>query len=110
VSTFLGQYQPNQWVAQAGLDPRPRESGTSVHRPRFISKVGNKYLRAALFFPAMVACRFQENVEAFYQKLIAVGKKPRQASVAVMRKLLRCVWAMLKYDRDFEGDKFYLLA
>ncbi|HID05636.1 MAG TPA: IS110 family transposase, partial [Armatimonadetes bacterium] len=102
--------QPNQWVAQAGLDPRPRESGTSVHRPRFISKAGNKYLRAALYFPAMVACRYQENVEAFYQKLIAAGKKPRQAIVAVMRKLLRCLWAMLKYDRDFEGDKFYVLA
>ncbi len=102
--------QPNQWVAQAGLDPRPRESGTSVHRPRFISKAGNKYLRAALFFPAMVACRHQENVEAFYQKLIAAGKKPRQAIVAVMRKLLRCLWAMLKYDRNFEGDKFYVLA
>ena len=34
--------QANQWVAQAGLDPRPRESGTSVDRPRFISKTGNK--------------------------------------------------------------------
>lgn len=102
--------QANQWVAQAGLDPRPRESGTSVHRPRFISKAGNKYLRAALFYPAMVACRHQENVEGFYQKLVAAGKKKRQAIVAVMRKLLRCLWAMLKYDRDFEGDKFYVLV
>ena len=37
--------QPAQWVAQAGLDPRPRESGTAIHKPRFISKTGNKYLR-----------------------------------------------------------------
>lgn len=102
--------QPNQWVAQAGLDPRSRESGTSVHRPCFISKAGNKYLRAALFFPAMVASRHQRNVEAFYQKLVAAGKKKRQALVAVMRKLLRSMWAMLKYDRDFDGDKFYVLA
>src|SRR5208283_1777542 len=31
-----------QWVAHAGLDPRPYESGTSVHRPRRISRVGNR--------------------------------------------------------------------
>src|ERR1700680_4790150 len=28
-----------QWVAHAGLDPRPYESGTSIHRPRRISKI-----------------------------------------------------------------------
>jgi hypothetical protein len=59
---------------------------------------------------AMVACRHQENVGAFYQKLVTAGKKKRQALVAVMRKLLRSIWAMLKYDRDFEGDKFYVLT
>jgi transposase len=41
-----------QWVAHAGLDPRPYDSGTSVHRPRRISKVGNRHLRAALYMPA----------------------------------------------------------
>jgi transposase len=44
-----------QWVAHAGLDPRPYESGSSIHRPRRISKVGNRYLRAALYMPALVA-------------------------------------------------------
>ena len=101
---------PEQWVAQAGLDPRPRESGTSVHRPRFISKAGNKYLRAALYMSALVAIQHQPNVKAFYDKLIAAGKLPMQAIVAVMRKLLRCIWAMLKYGQDFEGEKFYRLA
>ncbi len=96
---------PEQWVAQSGLDPRPRESGTSVHRPRFISKAGNKYLRAALYMPALVAIQHQPNVKAFYEKLIAAGKLPMQAIVAVMRKLLRCIWAMLKYGQDFEGEK-----
>ena len=102
--------QPEQWVAQAGLDPRPRDSGTSLHKPRFISKAGNKYLRAALYMPAIVALRYQPQVKAFYEKLVAAGKKKMQAIVAVMRKLLRCFWAMLKHDQDFEGEKFYLLA
>lgn len=102
--------QPEQWVAQAGLDPRPRESGTSVHKPRFISKAGNKYLRAALYMPALVALQHQPNVKAFYQKLLRAGKKKMQAIVAVMRKLLRCLWGMLKHQQDFDGNKFYQLT
>lgn len=102
--------QPEQWVAQAGLDPRPRESGTSVHKPRFISKAGNKYLRAALYMPALVATQYQPNVKAFYQKLVGAGKKKMQALVAVMRKLLRCLWGMLKHQEDFDGNKFYQLT
>ena len=44
-----------QWVAHAGLDPRPLDSGTSIHKTRRIIKVGNRYLRAALHMPALVA-------------------------------------------------------
>ena len=99
-----------QWVAHAGLDPRPYESGTSVHRPRRITKVGNRYLRAALYMPALVAIQHEPNVKAFYNKLVAAGKKPMQAVVAVMRKLLHAIWGMLKHDQDFDGNKFFRLA
>jgi len=99
-----------QWVAHAGLDPRPYESGTSVHRPRRITKVGNRYLRAALYMPALVAIQHEPNVKAFYNKLVAAGKKPMQAVVAVMRKWLHAIWGMLKHDQDFDGNKFFKLA
>ena len=99
-----------QWVAHAGLDPRPYKSGTSVHRPRRISKVGNRHLRAALYMPALVAIQHEPNVKAFYNKLVAAGKKPLQAVVAVMRKLLHAIWGMLKHDQDFDGNKFFRLT
>jgi len=99
-----------QWVAHAGLDPRPYESGTSIHRPRRISKVGNSRLRAALYMPALVAIQHQPNVKAFYDKLVAAGKKPMQAVVAVMRKLLHAIWGMLRHDQDFDGNKFFRLT
>jgi len=99
-----------QWVAHAGLDPRPYESGTSVHRPRRITKVGNRHLRAALYMPALVAIQHEPNVKAFYDKLVARGKKPMQAVVAVMRKLLHAIWGMLKHDQDFDGNKFFKIA
>jgi transposase len=99
-----------QWVAHAGLDPRPYESGTSVHRPRRITKVGNRHLRAALYMPALVAIQHDPNVKGFYNKLVTAGKKPMQAVVAVMRKLLHAIWGMLKHDQDFDGNKFFKIA
>ncbi len=99
-----------QWVAHAGLDPRPLDSGTSIHKPRRISKVGNRYLRAALYMPALVAIQREPQVKAFYDKLIVAGKKPLQAIVAVMRKLLHAIWGMLKHDQNFDGSKFYKSA
>ena len=77
--------QPSQWVAHAGLDPRPKQSGTANPHRR-ISKTGNKYLYHALYMPAWVASRHEVHVKAFYDQLIARGKKPLQAIVAVMRK------------------------
>ena len=100
---------PSQWVAHAGLDPVPFESGTMIKR-RNISKQGNRYIRAALYMPALVAIQHQPNVKAFYEKLIARGKAKMQAIVAVMRKLLTSIWAMLNHQTDFDGQKFYQLA
>ncbi|HMB90612.1 MAG TPA: IS110 family transposase [Rhodothermales bacterium] len=96
-----------EWVAFAGLDVRRYESGTSVERPRRISRVGNVRLRRALYMPALVAIRHDEAIGAFYEKLLGRGKKPLVAIVAVMRKLLHAIYGMLKHDADFDSSKFY---
>lgn len=97
---------PKQWVAHAGLDPREHESGTSVRGRVRISKVGSVHLRRALYMPAMVASRTEPRVKAFYEELLARGKKPQVAHVAVMRKLLHAVHGMLHYGTDFDGERF----
>lgn len=99
--------QPRQWTAMAGLDPKPHESGSSVRLPRRISKQGNAELRAALYMPALVAIRRDPNVRAFYDKLIAEGKAPMQAVIAVMRKLLHALHGMLHHRQRWDGNKFY---
>jgi len=96
-----------QWVAHAGLDPRHVESGTSTSKPPRISKVGNAHIRAALYMPALVAIQHEPHVTAFYEALLARGKKPLQAIVAVMRKLLHSIYGMFEHDTDFDGRKFY---
>ena len=100
---------PPQWVAQAGLDPRPVESGTSQRSPRRISKQGNVRLRAALYMPALVAAHHDEHVSAYYQHLLNLGKPKMVALTAVMRKLLHALWGMLHHQQEWDGNKFYRL-
>lgn len=96
-----------QLVAHTGLDPRSHESGESVDKPPRISRAGNEHLRAALFMPALVASRYEPAVKAFYEKLLGRGKKPKQAVVAVMRKLLHSIYGMLKSETEFDGRLFH---
>jgi transposase len=95
-----------QWVAYAGLDPRPIQSGSSVRPPVHISKRGPAYLRRALFMPALVAVRRNPPVQQFAAELAARGKAPLAVLVAVMRKLLHAIYGMFQSDTDFGPDKF----
>jgi transposase len=100
-----------QWVALAGLDPRQSISGTSVHKKPRLSKAGNRYLRLALFMPALSAARHDRHVNGYYRHLIEDrGLKKIQAVCAVMRKLLHAIHGMLKTRQPFDGRRFYALA
>jgi transposase len=98
-----------QWVAMAGLDPRHHQSGTSEKKAR-ISKAGNRYLRQALFMPALSASRYEPHVACFKNHLVINrGLKKIQAVVAVMRKLLHAIHGMLKTRTPFDGSRFRAL-
>ena len=99
-----------QWVAYAGLDPRAFESGSSVSKKPRISKAGNKFIRQALYMPALVAVRHEPNIKGYYIHLIEDnGLKKMQAICAVMRKLLHAIHSMLKAKKEFDGTCFYKL-
>lgn len=100
-------YSVRQWVAYAGMDVREYESGTSVHRKKRISKVGNRHLRRALYMPALVAVRHDAHFRAYYQRLLAAGKLKMVALVATMRKLLHGIYGLLKHDCCFDGTKLF---
>jgi len=99
-----------QWVSHAGLFPREFQSGSSVNKRTSIGKVGNRYIREALYMGAMSAARHDPNIRGFYQHLINDnGLKKIQATCAVMRKLLVAMHSMLKTDKPFNGKLFYVL-
>ena len=97
-----------QWVAFAGLDPRHYESGTSVAKKPRISKAGNKYIRQALYMPALVASNHEPHIRGYYTHMIDDnGLKPMQALCAIMRKLLHAIHGMFKTNKSFDGERFY---
>jgi transposase len=95
-----------QWVAMAGLDPQPRESGSSLHKPRRISKQGGARLRRAFFLPANTAARHCQEIGNYYEKLQDVTGSKLSALCAVMRKMLQAIWGMLHYDQPFNPSLF----
>jgi transposase len=106
----LPPMKARQWVAQAGLDVREETSGSSVRRKPRISKRGNKRLRVALHHPAMTAARCCPEAKAFCDRLIARGKTPLQATVALMRKLLHAIHAMWRNNEEFNAEKLFAPA
>ena len=92
---------PKQVVAYAGLDPAPHESGTSVRGAGHISKKGNARLRQALYMAALSAVRCNPPLRAFYERLLAKGKRKQVALVAVARKLLVLMLTLLTHKRTF---------
>lgn len=97
-------------VCHAGLDVRVHQSGTSVALAPRLSKHGNKYLRRALYMPALTAIAHDPHAKAFRDRLLARGKKKMQAVAAVMRKLLTAVWALVRNPAKYDGSKLFAAA
>lgn len=90
----LGSLTRRQVAALAGLAPFTRQSGQWKGRS-FISG-GRVAVRSSLFLAAMTASRFNPPLAAFHQRLIAAGKPKKLALIAVARKLLTILNAILR--------------
>jgi transposase len=92
-------------AAYAGLSPSHRQSGSALDAPSRVSRIGNATLRAALYFPALTAIRWNPLVAALGQRLKEQGRlKPKQIVVAAMRKLLHLCFGVLKTGKPFDPD------
>jgi transposase len=101
-----GQGTRKGLVAFVGLDPQPYQSGTSVHRPATISRMGSRTLRAQLYMGALGALRGRNPAHSFYERLVARGKAKRLALVAASRKILVWAWAVFTSGQPFDAAKY----
>ena len=93
-----------QVAAQAGLTPRQRQSGTSVHGKPRLSKQGASQIRKILYFPALTAMRYNPVMRTFAERLAKRGKAKMAIVCACMRKLLHLVYGVLKSGLPFDPN------
>lgn len=95
----LGTLTPRQVAALAGLAPMARDSGLRTGKRRIGG--GRKSLRDVLYMAGLSAARNDPALRAFSDRLRAKGKAPKQAIVAVTRKLLVILNAMIRENRPY---------
>jgi transposase len=97
----LGQLNRKEIAALAGLAPFTRQSGQ--WRGRSFIGGGRKAVRTALFMGAMVAKQHNPVLKAFFDRLVAAGKPKMVALIAVARKLLTILNAILRDSRSWQN-------
>jgi transposase len=90
----LGTLDRRQIAALAGLAPWTRQSGQ--WRGKSFIGGGRASVRSVLFMGAMVAARRNPQLKLFRDKLVAAGKPKLVAIIAVARKLLTILNAILR--------------
>jgi transposase len=91
-------------IAYASLTPMIRQSGTSLDKRRGTHPQGHREFRNALYFPAMVAGRYNPLVAEFWQRLKAQNKPGKVIVVACMHKLLAIAYGVLKSGKPFDAN------
>jgi len=97
----LGTLDRRQIAALVGLAPWTRQSGQ--WRGKSFIGGGRSAVRAVLFIGAMTATRSNGPLKAFYRRLVEAGKPKMVALVAVARKLLTVLNAILRDKQPWQS-------
>jgi len=95
----IGTLTRKQAASLTGVAPMTRQSGQ--WRGKAYIQGGRKSVRDALYMPALVAARFNPDLKAKYQAMIAAGKPAKIAITALMRKLIELANTLIKQDRKW---------
>ena len=88
-------------AAYAGLVPAARDSGKRVGNHRRM-RGGNKTLKRVFYQSAFASLRSAPESRAFYERKRAEGKRHTQALIALARRRVNVLWAMLRDGTTFE--------
>jgi transposase len=90
----LGRLNRREIASLAGLAPFTRQSGR--WKGKSMIGGGRAALRAALYMAALSAIRCNRSMKVFYQRLLSAGKPKMVGLIAVARKILVILNAMLR--------------
>ena len=92
---------PNHLAGYAGLAPTPRDSGRrsgNLHRPRRY----NRQLQRVFYTSAVISIQRSPASKTFYDRKRAEGKRHGQAVLALARRRVDVLWAMLRDDCTYQ--------
>ncbi|GLR95031.1 IS110 family RNA-guided transposase [Bradyrhizobium liaoningense] len=95
----LGKVGPKQVAALAGLAPFNVDSGAFRGKRKIAG--GRKRVRDALYMAALNAVRRAEPFKSFYARLRQAGKPAKLALIAVARKMLTVLNAMMRDRKPY---------
>lgn len=95
----LGTRSGKTIAALAGLAPLNRDTGQWRGQRRI--GPGRKRVRKALYMAALNAARCHPRFNAVYQRLLKAGKSKKLALIAIARKLLVTLNAMMREQKPF---------
>ena len=93
-----------QLISFAGLSPTEYSSGSSIKGNNRIYKKGGKVIRDVLYMCAMNAKQTNVACKHLFDRLKANGKTGKQALIAVMNKLLKQVFAVVKNNSLYQPN------
>jgi len=96
----IGSLTRRQIASLAGIAPFTRQSGR--WKGRSMIGGGRAPARAALFMAALVASRHNPVLKQFYGRLLTAGKPKMVALIAVARKILTILNAMIRDKRKWQ--------
>ena len=99
----LGHIGRRAAASLAGLAPHIQQSG--INRGRASISGGRPCVRTALYMAALVASRSHPRTKAEYKAMLAAGKPPKVAFVAIARKLLVALNQMVAEKKPWTEDQ-----
>jgi transposase len=96
----LGRLSRREIASLAGLAPYTRQSGR--WKGKSMIGGGRAALRTALYMAALSASRCNRTLKVFYQRLLSAGKPKMVALIAVARKTLTILNAMVRDKKEWQ--------
>jgi len=97
----LGEVNRRQIASLAGLAPHPRESG--LYKGKRAIHGGRPRVRRAMYMAALVAIRWNQHWKAIYDRMRDNGKAANTAIIAIARRLLVRINAMIKTGTGYQN-------
>ena len=101
-------HSARQLAAYAGLTPQECRSGSSSYGKIVLCKIGNCFLRKALYLPAAVARRYCKALQPWITKLQSRKLHDLAIRGATMHKLLHIAFGVLANQQPFNPTLVFI--